>query len=55
MFPRLVRRFLAKEFLGLFVFNGEFAARLAKLCAAPPTFRNLDILRDDTMLSEGSD
>ncbi|WP_158926280.1 CxC ATPase DNA modification system associated small protein [Acidisphaera sp. S103] len=24
----LVRRFLAKEFLGLFVFNGEFAARL---------------------------
>lgn len=26
--PPLVRRFLAKEFLGLFVFNGEFAARL---------------------------
>ena len=26
--PPLLRRFLAKEFLGLFVFNGEFAARL---------------------------
>jgi len=27
----------------------EFATRLAKLCAAPPTFRNLDVTREDQM------
>jgi hypothetical protein len=29
--------------------TGEFAARLAKLCDAPPAFRNLDVLREETM------
>ena len=29
--------------------TAEFAARLAKLCDAPPTFRNLDVLRDEAM------
>jgi hypothetical protein len=27
--------------------TGEFAARLAELCDAPPTFRNLDVRRVD--------
>ena len=29
--------------------TGEFAAQLAKLCDAPPTFRNLDVLREERM------
>jgi quinol monooxygenase YgiN len=29
--------------------TGEFAASLAKLCDAPPAFRNLDILQIETM------
>ena len=29
--------------------TAEFAERLAKVCDGPPTFRNLDVLRDDTM------
>ncbi|MEY2421114.1 MAG: hypothetical protein QOI95_1181 [Acidimicrobiaceae bacterium] len=29
--------------------TADFAARLAKLCDGPPTFRNLDVLRDETM------
>jgi len=29
--------------------TSEFAAELAKLCDAPPTFRNLDVTRDDEM------
>ena len=29
--------------------TGEFAARLAKLCDQPPTFRNLDVTREDQM------
>ena len=29
--------------------TGEFAAELAKLCDGPPSFRNLDVLRDDNM------
>ena len=27
----------------------EFAARLAKICDGPPTFRNLDVMRDEAM------
>lgn len=29
--------------------TGEFAARLATLCDQPPTFRNLDVTREDQM------
>lgn len=29
--------------------TAEFAARLAKLCDAPPTFRNLDVTREEEM------
>src|SRR5947209_3148843 len=29
--------------------TGEFAARLAALCDGPPTFRNLDVLREEDM------
>ena len=29
--------------------TGEFAARLAKLCDQPPTFRNLDVTREEQM------
>lgn len=29
--------------------TAEFAAELAKLCDAPPTFRNLDVLREEDM------
>ena len=29
--------------------TGEFAARLAKLCDEPPTFRNLNVTREDQM------
>jgi quinol monooxygenase YgiN len=29
--------------------TAEFAAELAKLCDAPPSFRNLDVLRDEDM------
>jgi quinol monooxygenase YgiN len=29
--------------------TSEFAARLAKLCDGPATFRNLDVTRDDHM------
>lgn len=29
--------------------TGEFAAKLATLCDAPPTFRNLDVLREEQM------
>jgi hypothetical protein len=29
--------------------TGEFAASLAKLCDAPPTFLNLDVLQEETM------
>ncbi|MDQ1536710.1 MAG: hypothetical protein QOE58_1103, partial [Actinomycetota bacterium] len=29
--------------------TAEFAARLAKLCDKPPTFRNLDVIREDQM------
>ncbi|HUO48721.1 MAG TPA: hypothetical protein VMU09_07810 [Acidimicrobiales bacterium] len=29
--------------------TAEFAAQLAKLCDAPPTFRNLDVTRDEEM------
>ena len=29
--------------------TGEFAARLASLCDGPPTFRNLELLREDQM------
>jgi len=29
--------------------TSEFAAQLASLCDGPPTFRNLDVLRDETM------
>jgi hypothetical protein len=28
---------------------GEFAAFLARICDAPPTFRNLDVLRDEDL------
>jgi hypothetical protein len=27
--------------------TGEFAAQMAALCDGPPSFRNLDVLRDD--------
>ncbi|TML87947.1 MAG: hypothetical protein E6G06_16950 [Actinobacteria bacterium] len=27
----------------------EFSAKLASLCDGPPTFRNLDVLREETM------
>jgi quinol monooxygenase YgiN len=29
--------------------TAEFAAQLAKLCDSPPTFRNLDVIREDDM------
>jgi hypothetical protein len=29
--------------------TSEFAAKLAALCDAPPTFRNLDVIREDRM------
>src|SRR5438477_12256480 len=29
--------------------TGEFSAKLASLCDGPPTFRNLDVLREETM------
>lgn len=29
--------------------TGELATRLAKLCDGPPTFRNLDVIREDQM------
>lgn len=29
--------------------TGEFAAQLAALCDGPPTFRNLDVLRQEQM------
>jgi quinol monooxygenase YgiN len=29
--------------------TAEFAAQLAKLCDGPPSFRNLDVLRDENM------
>lgn len=29
--------------------TGEFAAKLAALCDGPPTFRNLDVLREEQM------
>ncbi len=29
--------------------TGEFAQRMAELCDGPATFRNLDVLRDDTL------
>jgi quinol monooxygenase YgiN len=29
--------------------TSEFAAQLAALCDGPPTFRNLDVLREDQM------
>jgi quinol monooxygenase YgiN len=29
--------------------TAEFAAQLAKLCDGPPSFRNLDVLRDEEM------
>ena len=29
--------------------TGEFAAKLATLCDAPPTFRNLDVTREEQM------
>lgn len=29
--------------------TGEFAAKLAAFCEAPPTFRNLDVLREEQM------
>ena len=29
--------------------TAEFSAQLAKVCDAPPTFRNLDVLRDEDM------
>jgi quinol monooxygenase YgiN len=29
--------------------TAEFAARLSELCDDPPTFRNLDVVRDDEM------
>lgn len=29
--------------------TGEFAAKLAQLCEAPPSFRNLDVLREEQM------
>lgn len=29
--------------------TAEFASRLAKLCDGPPTFRNLDVIREEDM------
>lgn len=29
--------------------TAEFATQLAKLCDAPPTFRNLDVIREEDM------
>ena len=29
--------------------TGELAAKLASLCDGPPTFRNLDVLREEAM------
>jgi hypothetical protein len=29
--------------------TAEFAGQLAKLCDAPPTFRNLDVVRDEDL------
>ncbi len=29
--------------------TAEFAAQLAKLCDAPPTFRNLDVVREEDL------
>ncbi len=29
--------------------TGEFASQLASLCEGPPTFRNLDVLREEQM------
>ena len=29
--------------------TGEFAAQLAALCDGPPTFRNLEVLREEVM------
>jgi quinol monooxygenase YgiN len=29
--------------------TAEFSAQLAKVCDGPPTFRNLDVLRDEDM------
>ena len=29
--------------------TGEFAAQLASLCDGPPSFRNLDVLREEQM------
>ena len=29
--------------------TGEFAAQFASLCDAPPTFRNLDVIREEQM------
>lgn len=29
--------------------TGDFAAQLASLCDGPPTFRNLDVLREEQM------
>jgi quinol monooxygenase YgiN len=29
--------------------TAEFAAQLAKLCEGPPTFRNLDVIREEDM------
>jgi len=29
--------------------TSEFSAKLASLCDGPPTFRNLDVLREETM------
>jgi hypothetical protein len=29
--------------------TGEFAKLLASLCDGPPTFRNLDVVRDELM------
>ena len=29
--------------------TGEFSAKLASLCDGPPTFRNLDVIREEQM------
>jgi hypothetical protein len=29
--------------------TGEFAAKLAELCEGPPSFRNLDVIREEQM------
>ncbi|WP_035847530.1 hypothetical protein [Kitasatospora azatica] len=33
--------------------TAEFAAELAKLCSGPPTFRNLDLVREDDYAGGG--